>query len=243
MIKIVDLHKSFNGKKILKGINLEIPDKKITVILGGSGSGKSVLIKHIMGLLKQDSGNVYIDGEELSTAKGKNLVAIRKKFGMLFQYSALFDSMNIKDNIAFPLKEHTKMKNKDIYKLVSEKLKLVGLEGIEELSPADLSGGMKKRVALARAIILEPHNIVYDEPTSGLDPLMSKQVDNLIVEMSEKLDITSIIISHDIPSAFRIADKIAVLYEGVMVADGTPQEILNSKNEYVKEFLDTGFGK
>jgi len=243
MIKIVDLHKSFAGKKILNGVNLEIPDKKITVILGGSGSGKSVLIKHIMGLLKQDSGHIYIDGEELSTARGKDLVAIRKKFGMLFQYSALFDSMNVRENISFPLKEHTKLSKKEISAIVSEKLKLVGLEGIEELSPADLSGGMQKRVALARAIVLKPQNIVYDEPTSGLDPLMSKQVDDLIVDMSNKLKITSIIISHAIPSAFRIADKIAVLYQGKIVADGPPEEILKSTNEYVKDFLDTGFGK
>jgi phospholipid/cholesterol/gamma-HCH transport system ATP-binding protein len=243
MIQIKDLHKSFDDKKILKGVNLEIPDKKITVILGGSGSGKSVLIKHIMGLLKPDKGQVIIDGVDLNIATGKDLLAIRKKFGMLFQYSALFDSMSVKENIAFPLKEHTKLSNKEISSIILEKLKLVGLEGTENLSPADLSGGMQKRVALARAIVLKPENIVYDEPTSGLDPLMSKQVDDLIVEMSNKLEITSIIISHNIPSAFRIADKIAVLYQGQIIADGTPQEILNSKNEYVKDFLDTGFGR
>ena len=243
MIKITNLHKSFGDKKILKGVNLEIKDKEITVILGGSGSGKSVLIKHIMGLLKPDKGKIIIDGVDFINATGEQLVEIRKKFGMLFQYSALFDSMSVKDNIAFPLIEHTRMSRKDIYKIVSEKLELVGLAGVEELFPASLSGGMQKRVALARAIVLKPKNIVYDEPTSGLDPLMSKQVDNLIVDMSNKLKITSIIISHDIPSAFRIADKIAVLYQGVIVADGSPQEILKSKNEYVKEFLDTGFGR
>ncbi len=243
MIKITNLHKSFGDKEILKGVNLEIKDKEITVILGGSGSGKSVLIKHIMGLLKPDKGKIIIDGVDFINATGEQLVEIRKKFGMLFQYSALFDSMSVKDNIAFPLIEHTKMSRKEIYKIVSEKLELVGLAGVEELFPASLSGGMQKRVALARAIVLKPKNIVYDEPTSGLDPLMSKQVDNLIVDMSNKLKITSIIISHDIPSAFRIADKIAVLYQGVIVADGSPQEILKSQNEYVKEFLDTGFGR
>ncbi len=243
MIKIIDLHKSFGDKKILKGVNLEIKDKEITVILGGSGSGKSVLIKHIMGLLKPDSGKIIIDGVDFINATGEKLLEIRNKFGMLFQYSALFDSMSVKDNIAFPLFEHTKMSKKEIYKIVSEKLGLVGLDGVEELFPASLSGGMQKRVALARAIVLKPKNIVYDEPTSGLDPLMSKQVDSLIVDMSDKLKITSIIISHDIPSAFRIADKIAVLYQGVIVADGSPQEILKSKNKYVKEFLDTGFGR
>jgi len=243
MIKIIDLHKSFGDKKILKGVNLDIKDKEITVILGGSGSGKSVLIKHIMGLLKPDKGQIIIDNVDFINANREELLEIRKKFGMLFQYSALFDSMSVKDNIAFPLIEHTKMSKKEIYKIVSEKLGLVGLAGVEDLFPASLSGGMQKRVALARAIVLKPKNIVYDEPTSGLDPLMSKQVDSLIVDMSNKLKITSIIISHDIPSAFRIADKIAVLYKGVIVADGSPKEILKSKNEYVREFLDTGFGR
>lgn len=243
MIKIIDLHKSFGDKEILKGVNLDIKDKEITVILGASGSGKSVLIKHIMGLLKPDNGKIIIDGVDFINATGEQLLEIRRKFGMLFQYSALFDSMSVKDNIAFPLLEHTKMSKKEIYKIVSEKLGLVGLAGVEELFPASLSGGMQKRVALARAIVLKPKNIVYDEPTSGLDPLMSKQVDGLIVDMSNKLKITSIIISHDIPSAFRIADKIAVLYQGVIVADGSPQEILKSENKYVKEFLDTGFGR
>ena len=243
MIKIIDLHKSFGKKEILKGINLEIPDKKITVILGGSGSGKSVLIKHIMGLLRPDSGKILMDGVDFLKAKGDDLLKIRKNFGMLFQYSALFDSMTIRDNIAFPLVEHTKMSKKEIDKIVSEKLALVGLEGIEHLYPASLSGGMQKRVALARAVVLKPKNIVYDEPTSGLDPLMSKQVDELIVDMAEKLKITSIIISHDIPSAFRIADRIAVLYQGKIVAYGTPEEVKRSDNEYVQNFIKTGLGK
>ena len=243
MIEITDLHKSFGKKEILKGINLKIYDREITVILGGSGSGKSVLIKHIMGLLKPDKGKIIIDGINFVKAKGDELLKIRKNFGMLFQYSALFDSMTIRDNVAFPLIEHTKMSKKEIYKIVSEKLALVGLEGIEDLYPASLSGGMQKRVALARAVVLKPKNIVYDEPTSGLDPLMSKQVDDLIVDMADKLKITSIIISHDIPSAFRIADKIAVLYQGKIIEYGPPKEVLKSKNEYVQKFISTGFGK
>jgi len=240
MIEVRDLHKSFGDKKILKGVNLVIPSKKITVILGGSGSGKSVLIKNIMGLLKPDSGDILLDGKSILNIKGKELVEVRKKFGMLFQYSALFDSMSVRDNIAFPLKEHTSFKKSKIDALIAEKLKLVGLEGIEKMSPADLSGGMQKRVALARAIILQPENIVYDEPTSGLDPLMARQIDSLIVDTGKTLDITSIIISHDIPSAFRTADNIAVLYHGVLVAVGTPEEVKNSDNEYVQHFLDVG---
>lgn len=240
MIEIKNLHKAFGKKKILKGIDLTIPSKKITVILGGSGSGKSVLIKNIMGLLKPDKGDILLNGKSILGLSGSKLVEVRKQFGMLFQYSALFDSMSVGDNISFPLKEHSKLKKKEMDKLVSEKLKLVGLEGIENMFPSDLSGGMQKRVALARAIILQPDNIVYDEPTSGLDPLMARQIDRLIVDTANHLDITSIIISHDIPSAFRIADHIAILYQGKLVATGSPQEVKNNKNEYVQKFLDVG---
>ena len=240
MIEVKNLHKAFGDKKILKGIDLIIPSKKITVILGGSGSGKSVLIKNIMGLLKPDKGDILVDGKSILNLSGRDNVELRKKFGMLFQYSALFDSMSVRDNIAFPLKEHTKFKKDKIDKMIAEKLKLVGLSGIEEMFPSSLSGGMQKRVALARAIILEPENIVYDEPTSGLDPLMARQIDSLIVDTGKALDITSLIISHDIPSTFRIADHIAVLYEGKLVAQGTPQEVKNCKNEYVQHFLDVG---
>ena len=240
MIEVKNLHKAFGEKKILKGINLIIPSKKITVILGGSGSGKSVLIKNIMGLLTPDEGDILLDGKSILNLSGRANVELRKKFGMLFQYSALFDSMSVRDNIAFPLKEHTKFKKDKIDKMIAEKLELVGLPGIEDMFPASLSGGMQKRVALARAIILGPENIVYDEPTSGLDPLMARQIDGLIVDTARALDITSLIISHDIPSTFRIADHIAVLYEGTLVAQGTPQEVKNSKNEYVQHFLDVG---
>ncbi len=240
MIKVDNIFKSFNDKKILKGVSLEIPDKKITVILGGSGSGKSVLIKHIMGLMIPDTGSIYVDGEDITKLNNKEMVRIRKKFGLLFQYSALFDSMSVRENIAFPLKEHTKLNDKEIDKIIAEKLGLVGLSGIEKMNPSDLSGGMRKRVALARAIVLEPSIIVYDEPTSGLDPLMASTVDELIVETQKKLDITTIVISHDIPAAFRIADNIVIVFEGEIVANGKPEDVKKSTNEYVQRFLKVG---
>ncbi len=240
MIKVDNIFKSFNDKKILKGVSLEIPDKKITVILGGSGSGKSVLIKHIMGLMTPDTGSIYVDGEDITKLNSKEMVRIRKKFGLLFQYSALFDSMSVRENIAFPLKEHTKLNDKEIDKIIAEKLGLVGLSGIEKMNPSDLSGGMRKRVALARAIVLEPSIIVYDEPTSGLDPLMASTVDELIVETQKKLDITTIVISHDIPAAFRIADNIVIVFEGEIVANGKPEDVKKSTNDYVQRFLKVG---
>ncbi len=240
MIKVDNIFKSFNNKEVLKGVSLEIPDKKITVILGGSGSGKSVLIKHIMGLMTPDKGSIYVDGEDITKLNSKEMVRIRKKFGLLFQYSALFDSMSVRENIAFPLKEHTKLKDKEIDKIIAEKLGLVGLSGIEKMNPSDLSGGMRKRVALARAIVLEPSIIVYDEPTSGLDPLMASTVDELIVETQKKLDITTIVISHDIPAAFRIADNIVIVFEGEIVANGKPEDVKKSTNEYVQKFLKVG---
>jgi len=240
LIKVDNIFKSFNNKEVLKGVSLEIPDKKITVILGGSGSGKSVLIKHIMGLMTPDKGSIYVDGEDITKLNSKEMVRIRKKFGLLFQYSALFDSMSVRENIAFPLKEHTKLKDKEIDKIIAEKLGLVGLSGIEKMNPSDLSGGMRKRVALARAIVLEPSIIVYDEPTSGLDPLMASTVDELIVETQKKLDITTIVISHDIPAAFRIADNIVIVFEGEIVANGKPEDVKKSTNEYVQKFLKVG---
>lgn len=240
MIQVKNISKKFGNNEILKNISLEIPEQKITVVLGGSGSGKSVLIKHIMGLMRPDQGEILIDGENIVSLSQREMVRIRKKFGMLFQYSALFDSMNVRDNIAFPLKEHTKLKDKEIDTIIAKKLELVGLKGIEKQFPSDLSGGMKKRVALARAVVLEPSTIIYDEPTSGLDPLMANTVDHLIVETQKKLNITSIVISHDIPSAFRIAHYIVMIYKGMLVASGTPEEVRKSEHEYVKRFLKVG---
>ena len=192
MIKIVDLHKKFGKQEVLEGINLEIKAGEITAIIGRSGSGKTVLVKHIVGLLKPDKGHIFIDGIDITQADNKTLNQIRKRFGMLFQEAALFDSMTVGENIAFPLREHTKLSEREIKRIVKEKLELVGLPGVENKMPSEISGGMKKRVGLARAIVLEPEIIIYDEPTTGLDPISSASIYELILEMEKRLGVTSI---------------------------------------------------
>ena len=243
MIEITDLHKSFDSNAVLQGLNLTIPEGKITVIIGPSGCGKTVLLRHVIGLLKPDRGRVVVDKVNLSSLDRVQLNTFRERFGMLFQHAALFDSMNVFENVAFPLREHTKKSEDEIQKIVAEKLALVGLSGIEGKMPSDLSGGMRKRVGLARAIALKPQIILYDEPTTGLDPIMTEAIDNLILEMQHKLKITSVVISHDIPSAFRIADQISMVYKGRIVASGTPGVFRESKNEMVQEFIRKGEGK
>jgi len=237
VIKLVDLHKSFKTQKVLNGLNLDIPEGKITVIIGASGVGKSVLLKHMIGLVKPDRGGVFIEGVDISKLAGPRLVEIRKKFGMLFQSGALFDSFNVFDNVAFPLIEQSRLSAGEIKKSVEEKLRLVGLSGINEKMPSELSGGMKKRVGLARAIILEPKVILYDEPTTGLDPIMSDSVDKLILDMQQKLDITSVVISHDIKSTFNIADQMAMIHEGKIIESGDPESFRRSSNPMVKRFI------
>lgn len=243
MIKIADLYKSFNGSPVLKGIDLEIPKGKVTVIIGPSGCGKTVLVRHIIGLLKPERGKILIEGVDLNACGRVQKNKIRSRFGMLFQHAALFDSMNVYENIAFPLKEHTKMDEASIRRVVAEKLTLVGLQGIEEKMPSDLSGGMRKRVGLARAVALQPEIILYDEPTTGLDPIMTEAIDNLILETQRKLGITSVVISHDIPSSFRIADQIAMIYQGKIVVSGEPEAFRRSPNAFVQEFIRKGEGK
>jgi phospholipid/cholesterol/gamma-HCH transport system ATP-binding protein len=243
-IRTEDLHKSFAGHHVLRGINLDFPAGTTTVILGGSGSGKSVLMKHIIGLLKPDRGKVIVEGEDISSIEGEKLNDLRAKFGMVFQWAALFDSMNVGDNVAFPLREHKKeLGEPEIMRRVAEKLALFGLEGIEEKFPAELSGGMRKRVGLARAIIMEPRIVLYDEPTTGLDPVTTDYVDEMIKRAKEKLRVTSVVISHDIASAFNIADYIAFLYEGEIVAYGPPQQVKDSQHTFVQQFLGTWFRK
>ncbi|OGQ05420.1 MAG: ABC transporter ATP-binding protein [Deltaproteobacteria bacterium RIFCSPLOWO2_01_44_7] len=239
-IDILDLHKSFNGQKVLQGVNLQIPKGKITVIIGPSGCGKTVLLRHVIGLMKPDRGRVTIDGVNLHALTRLELNKFRRHFGMLFQQAALFDSMNVYENVAFPLKEHTKLSENQIQKIVADKLILVGLEGIQRKMPSELSGGMKKRVGLARALALEPDIILYDEPTTGLDPIMTEAIDNLITDMQRKLKVTSVVISHDIPSAFRISDQIAMVYEGKIVEVGAPESFRKSSHPAVQEFLKKG---
>ena len=238
MIEIKNLYKNFGGKNVLNGVNLDINKGETLVIIGKSGSGKSVLIKHIVGLLKPDSGYVKVEGETVHELNEKSLYAMRKKFGFLFQGAALFDSMTVMENISLPLIESGNgYSQNDIQKTVSEKLELVGLPGVENLKPAELSGGMKKRVGLARALITNPDYILYDEPTTGLDPIMSDSIDNLIRELSQKLQVTSVVVTHDMYSVKNVADKVALIHEGKIHFKGTPEELLNSKDEVIVNFI------
>ena len=237
MIKLVDLHKSFGKQKVLCGLDLDIEDGMTTVIIGRSGGGKSVLLKHVIGLLRPDSGQVLIDGVDLTKLNDKDLNEIRKRFGMLFQEAALFDSMTVGENVAFPLREHAKMKEEEIRHIVEDRLKAVGLTGVDGKMPSELSGGMKKRVGLARAIALRPEIVLFDEPTTGLDPVMAEAINQLIIDTQESFNLTCVVISHDIGSIFRIGHKIAMLYEGKIIEYGTSEEIRASTNPVMVQFL------
>jgi phospholipid/cholesterol/gamma-HCH transport system ATP-binding protein len=238
MIKLEGIHKSFAGKYVLRGVDLEIEKGESLVVIGGSGSGKSVMLKHIIGLLKPDKGTVTIDSTDISTLNEDGLSDLRKKFGMLFQSAALFDSMRVWENVGFGLRRHTHMPDPDIKDIAVQKLRMVGLVGVEDLMPSELSGGMRKRVGLARAIAMEPEVLLYDEPTTGLDPIMAAAIDELIVKMRETLNVTSVAITHDMKSAYKIADTIAMLYNGVIIAKGSPEEIQNSSDPFVKQFVE-----
>jgi phospholipid/cholesterol/gamma-HCH transport system ATP-binding protein len=236
-IECIDLHKSFGRHKIHKGIDLKIVKGAITYIIGPSGTGKSVLLKQLCGLMPPTSGKVFVNGRDLTLMKRNELVEMRKKFGILFQNAALFDSMTVFENVAFPLKEHTKKSKAEIQKIVTEKLRMVGLRDVEHKMPSELSGGMRKRVGLARAIALDPEIILYDEPTTGLDPIMCDVVDNLIHDTQKQLGVTSVVISHDIDSTLKIADYIAMLYDGKVVHSGSAEDFKNTDNPYVKQFF------
>jgi len=238
-ISIKNLKKSFGKKEVLKGVNLDIVKHKTTVILGLSGSGKSTIIKHIVGLLKPDSGEILVDGVDVAKADEELIFKIRKKVGFLFQSGALFDSMNVKDNIAFPLREHTKLSNTEILKKVEKSLEMVGLKPKEvlELFPDELSGGMRKRVGLARTIVLEPEIILYDEPTTGLDPITSDLISQMIRNLQKELNVTSVLISHDIKESFKTGDYFAFLYEGRIIEYGDKESFKNCDNQYVQQFL------
>ncbi len=238
MIKIVDLHKSFDSNKVLSGVNLEIPKGETFAIIGRSGCGKSVLLKHIVGLLQPDSGYVEVEGEKINELSKKELFEIRKKFGFLFQGAALFDSMTVEENVSLPLVENDyNLTEEEIKSKVAEKLKIVGLPGIENLKPAELSGGMKKRVGLARALITEPEYILYDEPTTGLDPITSDSIDSLIKKLSDELNVTSVVVTHDLFSVKNVAKKIAMMNEGKIYFVGTPEELLASRDKVIREFI------
>ena len=237
-IRIRGLEKTFGVHKVLKGVDLDIERGHINVVIGGSGQGKSVLMKHLMGLLKPDAGHIWVDGQDVVPMDDVQLNKLRRKFGMAFQYAALFDSLTVEQNVAFPLIEHTKKSKAEIHEAVLARLGSLGLRNIEKKFPAELSGGMRKRVGLARALILEPEILLYDEPTTGLDPVATKNVDDMIRDISKQTGVTSVVISHDMASTFRIADRISMLYEGKIAVSGGPEDIKRCDLPFVREFVE-----
>jgi phospholipid/cholesterol/gamma-HCH transport system ATP-binding protein len=238
MIKLVDVHKSFGSKKVLEGFSLDVDEGETMVIIGYSGSGKSVAIKHIVGLLEPDSGTVFVDNKEVPKLSRPELYDLRSNVGYVFQFAALFDSMSIGDNVAMGLRKEHKLSEEEIQARVSESLELVDLPGVESQMPAELSGGMRKRVGIARAIARRPKYILYDEPTTGLDPVTSAVIDQLMVRTREKLGVTSIVITHDMRSAYTVGSRIAMLYEGKVRQVGTVEEIKHTKDPIVCQFIE-----
>ena len=237
MITLRNVHKSFGSQKVLNGLDLAIPDGKITAIIGPSGEGKSVLLKHLIGLLQPDSGTVEVDGESIVGVRRSELNRIREKFGMLFQNVALFDSMTVFENVAFPLEEKTSLSKADIRCKVLSALEDVGLKNIEHKFPDELSGGMKKRVGLARAVVLDPRIILFDEPTTGLDPIIKRAIHQLIKDTHAKFGFTAVIVSHEIPEIFDVAQNVAMLFRGKILQHGTPDEIIHSTDPAIRQFI------
>lgn len=240
MIQIKNLWKSFEGKQVLKGLDLHIPRGETLVIMGRSGCGKSLLLKLVTGLMQPDAGEILVDGEEISGLKFKELNHMRRKFGLLFQSAALFDSMSVEENVGFMLAQHTKLSRAQIREIVIEKLHLVDLDGTEHLRPAELSGGMRKRVGLARAIAFDPEVILYDEPTTGLDPVTCVEINRLIQSLHEKLEVTSVVVTHDMDSAFTVATRMAMIHSGKIVAFGHPNEMLENDDPILQQFILLG---
>ncbi|MBI4773733.1 MAG: ABC transporter ATP-binding protein [Deltaproteobacteria bacterium] len=237
MIELTGVHKSFGSQQVLRGVDLKVQPGKITVIIGRSGGGKSVLLKHMIGLVRPDKGSVWVFGSDLAAMNEREMDPIRRRMGMLFQDAALFDSMTVGENVAFPIKEHTNLSTRIVGEMVAQKLEMVGLPGTGKKMPSELSGGMRKRVGLARAIALDPEVLLFDEPTTGLDPIMAEAIDNLIRETQSALGVTAVVISHDIAGTMRIAHCIALLNEGTIVAEGTPEEIDACADPLVRDFL------
>lgn len=237
-ISLQHLHKSFGGKEVLRDMSIDVETGESLVIVGGSGTGKSVTLKHIIGLLQPDRGHVVVDQTDLCCMKAMDLNAFRRRFGMSFQEGALFDSMSVFENIAFPLRRHTKMSEEEIRDRVAECLEDVHLPGVESKRPSELSGGMRRRVGFARAISLKPEILLFDEPTTGLDPVISDVVADLIVEMDEKLHTTTVTITHDMKVAFKIADRVAMLHRGRIIEEGTPEQFQASTNPIVQQFIE-----
>jgi len=237
MIEVKGLYKSFNGQEVLKGVDFSVDKGEIFAVIGKSGEGKSVLLKHLLGLLKPDSGQVLVDGEDMSALSGPALYKLRDRFGYLFQGGALFDSMSIFDNVAFPLREKTKLKPKEVTERVEDELAKVGLSGVGHKFPAEVSGGMKKRAAFARVLVMRPEIVLFDEPTTGLDPILVDSVHNLIVWGQKEYGYTAVVVSHEIPEIFGVAGRLAFLSGGVMLQVGTPEQIRNSDIPIIKRFV------
>lgn len=237
MIEVKNVTKSFNGRRVLDRLDLTIAKGETIVIIGRSGCGKSVLLKHLIGLMMPEEGWVIVGGTKLASLSSGQRHYLRMRFGMLFQFGALFDSMTVGENVGFALIEHTTLSRKAVDERVAESLEMVGLKGVQDLKPAELSGGMKKRAALARAICMRPEIVLYDEPTTGLDPIMADAINDLIVHLQDKLKITSVAVTHDMVSAYKIATRIAMMYEGKIIQVGTPEEIRSSDNAVVRQFI------
>lgn len=237
MIRVVDLHKSFGEKKVLQGINLEVKRGETLVIIGQSGSGKSILIKHLIGLMLPDEGEIFVDGAEITRMNEEDRYKVRSKFAMLFQGAALFDSLTVLENVRFGLERYTDFPDEKIDEMARDALRRVGLKDIDDLMPFELSGGMRKRVGLARAIAYKPQIILYDEPSTGIDPIRADAINDLIIQMKRDLDVTSVVITHDMVSTYKVADKVAMLYEGKIIASGVPDQIKNSENPVIQQFI------
>lgn len=243
MIEIIDLHKKLSGKDVLKGVNLTVNRGETFVLIGASGKGKSVLLKHVIGLMEPDSGRILIDGQDINRLRGQKLKDLKNRLGIVFQFGALFDSLTVYENVAFPLIEKTKLKPPEIRERVSKELDAVGMKGEENKYPAQISGGMKKRAAVARCLVTSPEIILFDEPTTGLDPVMANSIYRIIKDLNKEHKLTSLIISHDIPEIFDVADRVAMLHDGKIIAIGTPEDIQHSTNPVVREFLSGGLNQ
>ena len=238
LVRLIDVHKRFGNLIVLDGIDLNLRPGETTVIIGESGAGKSVILKHIVRLLRPDRGEVHYRDQRIDTLPERKLVVLRPRVGFLFQLGALFDSMSVEENVAFPIAEHTRRSRREITRAVREKLAMVGLDGLQAQWPAELSGGQRKRVALARAIALDPELILYDEPTTGLDPPRADEINELILKLQRGLKVTSVVVTHDMASARKVADRIIMLYQGKFIFDGTPESIMETNDARVRSFVD-----